>query len=108
LRVFENEVLRKIFGPNRKEVTGEWRRPHNEKLYDFCSSSNISLLIKLRKMRWVGDVVRVKKRTGIYSALVGNTRDRPLGTPTRRCKEDFKVDFQSVEGDHGLDWSGSR
>jgi hypothetical protein len=60
--VFENRVLRRIFGPKRDEVTGEWRKLHNEELRDFYSSPSIIRIIKSRRMRWVGHVARVRKR----------------------------------------------
>ena len=56
LKVFENRVLKRIFGPRRDEVTGEWRKLHNEELNDMQSSPNIVRVIKLRRMRWVGHV----------------------------------------------------
>ena len=59
LRVFENRVLRRIFGPRRDEVTGEWRRLHNEELNDMCSSPNIVRMIKSRRMRWAGHEARM-------------------------------------------------
>ena len=62
LRVFENRVLRRIFGPKRDEVTGEWRKLHSEELNDFYSSPNIVRVIKSRKMRWAGHVARVGER----------------------------------------------
>jgi hypothetical protein len=59
LRVFENKVLRRIFGPKRDEVTGEWRRLHNKKLYALYSSPNIIRVIKSRRLRWAGHVARM-------------------------------------------------
>ena len=59
LRVFESRVLRRIFGPKREEVTGEWRKLHNEELNDLYCSPNIVRVIKSRRMRWVGHVARV-------------------------------------------------
>jgi hypothetical protein len=70
LRLFENMVLRRIFGPNRDEVTGEWRRLHNEELKDLYSSPNIMLVIKSRRMRWAGHVARMGERRGAYRILV--------------------------------------
>jgi len=64
LRVFENMVLRRIFGPRREEVTGEWRRLHNEELNDLYSSSNIVRMIKSRRMRWAGHVARMDEERG--------------------------------------------
>jgi hypothetical protein len=60
--VFENRVLRKIFGPKRDEVMGEWRKLHNEKLLDLYSSPSIIRIIKLRRMRWAGHVARMRRR----------------------------------------------
>jgi len=80
LRVFENMVLRKIFGPRRDEVTGEWRRLHNEEQSDLYSSTNIVRVIKSRRMRWAGHVARMGEERGAYSVLVGKPEGRrPLG-----------------------------
>jgi hypothetical protein len=73
LRVFENMVLRRIFGPKRDEATGEWRRPHNKELTDLYSSPNIIRVIKLRRMSWAGHVVRMGEKRGVYRILVGET-----------------------------------
>jgi hypothetical protein len=79
LRVFENRVLRRIFGPTRDEVTEEWRRLHNKELYALYSSPNIIPVIKLRRMRWSGNVARMGERTGAYTVLMGKPeRRRPL------------------------------
>jgi len=72
LRVFENMVLRRIFGPRRDEVTGEWKRLHNEELNDLCSSPNIVRVIKWRRMSWAGHVARMGEERGVYS-LGGET-----------------------------------
>ena len=81
LRVFENMVLRRIFGPRRDEVTGEWRRLHNEELNDLYYSSNIVRVIKSRRMRWAGHLARVgEEKGGAYRVLVGKLEGkRPLG-----------------------------
>jgi len=71
LRVFENMVLRRIFGPTRDEITGEWRRLHNEELNDLYCSHNIVRVIKPRRMRWAGHVARMGEERGVYEALVG-------------------------------------
>jgi len=75
LRVFENRVLRRIFGPRRDEVTGEWRRLHNEELNDLYSSRNIVRVIKSRRMRWAGHVARMVRRGGCTGSWWGNRRE---------------------------------
>jgi len=75
LRVFENMVLRRIFGPRRDEVTGEWRRLHNEELNDLYSSPNIVLVIKSRRMRWAGHVARVGEERGVLGSWRGKRRE---------------------------------
>jgi hypothetical protein len=76
LRVFDNRMLRRIFGPKRDKVTGEWRKLHNEKLSDMYSSPNIIKVIKLKIMRWVGHLAHKGGRRGEYNALVGKLRER--------------------------------
>jgi hypothetical protein len=71
LRVFESRVLRKIFGPRRDEVTGEWRQLHNKALNDLYSSPSIVRVIKSRRMRWAGNVARMRERRGVRRVLVG-------------------------------------
>jgi hypothetical protein len=73
--VFENRVLRRIFGPKSDEATGEWRRPHNEELDDLYSSPNIIRVIKSGRMRWAGHVARMGEKRGAYRILV----ERPEG-----------------------------
>jgi len=75
-RVFENMVLRRIFGPRRDEVTGEWRRLHNEELNDLYCSPNIVGVIKSRRMRWSGHVARMGEERGLYRVLVGKPEGR--------------------------------
>ena len=85
LRVFEVMVLRRIFGPRRDEVTGEWRRLHNEELNDLHCSPNIVRVIKWRRMRWAGHVARMGEERGVYRVFVGKPEGkRPLGRPRRR------------------------
>jgi len=76
LRVFENMVLRRIFGPRRDEVMGEWRRLHNEELNDLYSSPSIVRVIKSRRMKWAGHVARMGEERGVYRVLVGKPRER--------------------------------
>jgi len=105
LRVFENMVLRRIFGPRRDEVTGEWRRLHNKELNDFYCSPNIVRGIKSRRMRWAGHVARVGEERGVYRVLVGKLEgNRPLGRPRRRWVDNIRTDLQEVGC--GLDWAG--
>jgi len=86
LRVFENMVLRRIFGPKR-EVTGESRKLHKEELNDLYSLPNIVQVIKLRRMRWAGHVARMSERRGVSRVLVGKAeRKRLLGRPRRSWK----------------------
>jgi hypothetical protein len=88
LNVFENRVLRRIFGPKRDEVTGEWKNLHKEELNDLYGSLNIVRGIKSKRMRWAGHVARVRTRTGEYSVLVGKSEGkRSLGKLRRRWKE---------------------
>jgi hypothetical protein len=106
LRVFENRVLRRIFGPKRDEVTGEWRKLHNEELHDLYSSPNILRVIKSRSMRWAGHVARMEDERGVYRVLVGKPEGkRPLGRPRRRWNGNIKMDIQEVEYG-GMDWIG--
>jgi hypothetical protein len=85
LRVFENRVLRRIFGPKMVEVTGEWRKLHNEKLNDLYSSPSIFRLIKWGGMRGAGNLACTGERKGAYRILVGKTEEkRPFGRPRRR------------------------
>ena len=80
LRVFENRVLRGIFGAERDEMTGEWRKLHNEELNDLYCSPNIVRVIKSRRKRWAGHVERMGERKGVYRVLVGKPEGkRPLG-----------------------------
>ena len=97
LRVFENRVLRRIFGPKRDEVTGEWRRLHNKELYALYSSPNIIRVIKSRRLRWAGHVARMGERRGAYRVLVGKPEERrPLERPRRKWEDNIKVGLTEV------------
>jgi len=103
--VFENMVLRRIFGPRRDEVTGEWRRLLNVELNDLYSS-NIVRVIKSRRMRWAGHVVHMGEERGAYRVLVGKPEGkRPLGRPRRRWVDNIRMDLQEV-GCEYLNWIG--
>jgi len=102
--VFENRVLRRILGPKRYEVTGKWKKLHNEELNDLYSSPNIVRVIKSRTMRWAGHVARMGERRGIYRVLVWKSEGkRPLGRPRRRWEDNIKMDLQEV-GCRIMDW----
>jgi hypothetical protein len=90
LRVFENMVLRKIFGWKRDEVIGGWRKLHNEELHNlYCSPSTIRI-IKSRRIRWAAHVVRMGEKRNAYSILVGKPEGkRPLGRPRRRWEDNI-------------------
>jgi hypothetical protein len=100
--VFENRVLRRIFGWKREEVMQEWRKLHNEKLHDLYSSPSIIKIVKLRRMRWAGHVARRGEKRDVYRLLVGK---RSLERPRCRWVDNIRMDFGEVEwGD--VDWIG--
>ena len=104
LRVFENRVLRGIFGPKFDEVTGEWGKLHNEELNDLYCSPNIVRVIKSRSMRWAGHVACMEDRRGVYRVLVEKREGKiPLGRPRRRWDDNTKMDLQEV-GCGGMGW----
>jgi hypothetical protein len=103
LRMFENKVLRRVFEPKRDEVTGEWRKLHNEELNDPYSLPNIVWVVKLRRMRWAGHVARMEER-GMHRVLVGKPEGkRPPERPRCRWEDNIKMDLQEVGGSGG-DW----
>ena len=104
LRVFENRVLRRVFGHRRDEVTGEWREIHNEELNDLYSLPNIVRVVKSRRMRWAGHVARMGEGRGVYKVLLGKPEGkRPLGRPRRRWEDNINMDLQEL-GCGGMDW----
>jgi hypothetical protein len=107
--VFENRVLRRIFGPTRDEVTGEWRKLHNGELHNLYSSPDIIRQIKLRRSRWAGNVARMGGGRNKYRLLVGKPEGkRPLESARRRWEDGIKMDLRETgwEGG-GVDSSGS-
>jgi hypothetical protein len=101
--VFENRVSRRIFRPRREEVTGEWRKLHNEELNYLYSSVNIVRVFKSR-MRWAEHVASLGERRGVNRVLVGKLKGkRPLGRPRHRWQDNIKMDLQEV-GCRGMDW----
>ena len=105
LRVFENRVLRRVFGPKRDEVTVEWRKLHNEGLRNLYSLPNIVRVVKSRRMRWGGHVARMGEGRGVHRVLVGNPEGkRPLGRPRRRWEDNIKMDLREMGGGVGTGW----
>jgi hypothetical protein len=106
LRVFENKVLWRIFGPKRDEMTGEWRILYNEELRDLYSLPSIIRIIKSRKMRWAGHVALMGEKRNSYRLLVGKPEGkRPLGRPRRRLVDSIRMDVGEV-GWGDVDWIG--
>jgi hypothetical protein len=90
-------VLRRIFGPRRDEVTGEWRKLHNDELNDLYCSPNIVRVIKSRIMRWTGHVARMRDRRSVYRFLMGSPEGKkPLGRPNRRWEDNINMDPSEV------------
>jgi hypothetical protein len=95
--------LRRIFGPKREDVTGGWRKLHNEELHNFYSSPSILVIriIKSRRMVWVGHVARMGEKRNAYTILVGKPEGkRPLGIPRHRWVDNIKMDLR------GMAWIG--
>jgi hypothetical protein len=104
LRVSDNRVLRRVFGPERDEVTGEWIKLHNEELNYLYPLPNIVRVVKSRRMRWAGHVARMGEDRGVHRVLVGRPEGkRPLVRPRRRCEDNIKMDLQEIGGGRG-DW----
>ena len=92
--MFENRVLRRVFEPK-----GEWRKLHKEELWDLYSLPNIVRVVKSRRMRWAGHVVRMGEGRGVHKFLVGKPEGkRPFGRPKRRWEDNIKMDLQEVGG----------
>jgi hypothetical protein len=95
--VFENRVLRRIFGLKRDEVTGGWRKLLNEELHNLYSSPSIIRMIKSRRMRWAAHVTPMSGKRGAYRILVGKAEGkRPLGRPRRRWVDNVKMDLRET------------
>jgi hypothetical protein len=102
--VFENRLLRRIFGPKREEVRGDWRILHNEELHSLYSSPSIIRVVKSRRMRWAGHVARVREERNACGILVGKPEGkRPVGRPRRRWLDNIKMDLRGIEWDD-MDW----
>jgi hypothetical protein len=95
--MFENRLLRRIFGPKIDEVTGGWRKLHNEELHKLHSFPNIIRMIKSRRMRWAWPVARMGEKRNAYRVLVGKTEGRrPLGRPRRKWVDSIKMGFREI------------
>jgi hypothetical protein len=104
MRVFENRVLRRIFGPKSDEVTGEWRKLHNEELHNLYSSPYIIRQLKSRQMRWVGHVAHMGEERKVYKVLVGKPKGkRSLGRPRHRWEDGIRIDLGEI-GLGCVDW----
>jgi hypothetical protein len=97
MRVFENRLLRRIFGPERDEVTGSWRKLHNEELQSLYFWPSKIIMIKSNRVRWAGHVLRMREKRNAYRILVGKPeRKRPLGRPRRSWVDNIKVDLREI------------
>ena len=95
-------MLRKVFGPKRDEVTGEWRKLHNEELNDLYSLPNTVRVVKSRRMKWAGHVARMGEDRVVHRVSVGKPEGkRPLGRPRCRWEDNIKMDLQEVGGGRG-------
>jgi hypothetical protein len=105
--VFENRVLRRIFGPKRDEVTGQWRKLHNEELHNLYSPPDIIMQVKSRRMRWARHVTYMGEERKVYKVLVGEPEGkRPLGRPRRRWEDGIRMDLREIGLGvwNGFDW----
>jgi hypothetical protein len=106
LRVFGNRLLKRIFGEKRYEVTGGWRKLHNEELHNLYSSRSIIRMIKSRRMRWAGHVARMGEKRNADRILVGKPEGkRLLARPRCRWVDNIKMDLREIGWD-GVEWSG--
>jgi hypothetical protein len=106
LRVFENRMLRRNYGPRREGERGGWRKLHNEELHNLYSSPSIIRIIKSRGMRWAGHLARTGEKRNVYRLLIGKPEGkRPLGRPRCRWMSNMKMDFLEIEM-NVVDWIG--
>jgi hypothetical protein len=96
LKVFENRVLRKIFGPKRDEVTGEWRKLHSEELHNLYSSPDIIKQIKSRRIRWAVHLAHMGEERKVYRVLVRPEGKRPLERPRHRWEDGIRMDLREI------------
>jgi hypothetical protein len=104
LRVFENRVLRKIFGPKREEVVEGWRRLYSEELHNLCGSPNIIMVIKSRRMRWTEHAACMGEMRSSYKILVGKPEgNRQCGRHNCRWEDNIRINLKEI-GWEGVDW----
>ena len=104
LRVFVNKALRRIFGPKRDEVTGEWRKLHYIELHSLYKSPDIGKVVKSRRLRWAGHVARMEAERAVYKVWSGIPEGRrPLGRPRRRWEDNVRGDLRNL-GLNIKDW----
>jgi hypothetical protein len=102
--MFENRVLRGIFGPKRNEVTGEWRKLYSGEIHNLYSSPDIIRQIKLRRMRWAGHVARMGEGRNVYGVFVGKPEGKSrLERPKRRWEDGIKMDLREISWG-GVEW----
>jgi hypothetical protein len=109
LRMFENRVLRRIFGPKKVEVTGEWRKMKNGELHNLFSSPDIVRQVKSRRMRWAGHVAHMGEGRNVYRVLVEKPEGKsPLERPRHKLEDGIKMDFREIGwgGGGGMDSLG--
>jgi hypothetical protein len=103
--MFENRVLRRIFGPKGGEVTGEWRKLHSGELHNLYSSPDIIRQMKSRRMRWAGHVARMGEGRNVYRVLVGKPEGkRPLERRRHRWEDGIKMDLWEIGWGGGVEW----
>jgi hypothetical protein len=104
--VFENRMLRRIFGQRRDDVMGGWKKLHDEELRDLYSSPSIIRMVISRRMRWTGHLARMGEKRNTYRLLVGKPEGiRSLGRPSCMCLDNIKMDLEDIEWS-GVDWIG--
>jgi hypothetical protein len=107
--VFQKRVLKRIFGPKRDEVMGQWRKLHSGELHNLYASPDIIRQTKSRRMRWVGHVAHIGERRNMYRVFVGKPEGkRPLGRPRHRWEDVIRMDLREIGwGGCGVDSPGS-